>query len=138
MKRLIFTFFVAIALSTSGCTLDDSEPNFHFSPLRILSADMPDFFELNQSYEITVMYQLPDACTGFRGFEVSQSDLTTRNVVVFGTVQTDGQACPQVVKEAEASFTFNCQYDEPYLFRFWQGEDANGDQQYLEIEVPVN
>jgi hypothetical protein len=25
----------------------------------------------------------------------------------------------------------------PYIFRFWQGEDDNGDPIYLTIEVPV-
>jgi len=35
-------------------------------------------------------------------------------------------------------FNFVVLYEEPYVFRFWQGEDSNGEAQFLEIQVPVN
>lgn len=138
MKRLIFIFVIITSLFTSGCSLDDSEANFHFSPLRIVSANLPESFQLNQTYDITVIYELPDDCTSFSGFDITQSDTTVRNVVVFGAVRTDTNECIEEVKVAQTSFRFNCQYTDTYMFRFWQGVDANGEQQYFEIEVPVN
>jgi hypothetical protein len=48
------------------------------------------------------------------------------------------QACTQALEEIETSFDFIVLYEGSYLFRFWSGEDENGEQQYLEIEVPVN
>ena len=37
----------------------------------------------------------------------------------------------------EATFNFIVTSNGSYIFKFWQGEDANGDDQYLTIEVPV-
>ena len=48
------------------------------------------------------------------------------------------EPCTQVIEEVETFFNFIVLYDEPYLFRFWAGKDENGNDEYLEIEVPVN
>lgn len=40
--------------------------------------------------------------------------------------------------EQEISFKVHALQTSPYIFRFWQGEDNNGDPIYLTIEVPVN
>ena len=138
MKKSIFLSLVlAITLTLSSCVKDD-EPNFHFVPLQIQSADLPDSFSLNETYQIDVTYTIPDGCTGFSGFDVtSGNDTTTRNVVVIGTTRTDQDACTQATQEATGTFNFRVVYSDTYLFRFWQGEDEEGNQQYLEIEVPV-
>ncbi len=139
MRRL---FFICVALSlllqAFSCSLNNDGPNFHFKPLQITNAELPDSFELKETYQITVNYTIPDSCTDFSGFDVTQSDTSTRNVVVFGTVRTDQEACTTTTKEAQASFSFVCLYDEPYTFRFWQGEGEDGEQEYFEVVVPVN
>ncbi len=127
---------LAAMLTLSSCTKDD-EPNFHFVPLQIQNASLPDTFRLNETYQIEVTYTIPDGCTGFSGFDVTSSNTTTRNVVVIGSTRTDQDACTQATQEATGTFNFRVVYDETYLFRFWQGEDEEGNQQYLEIEVPV-
>ena len=37
----------------------------------------------------------------------------------------------------EVTFNFMVTGNGSYIFKFWQGEYANGDDQYLTIEVPV-
>lgn len=139
MKRFMrICFAVSFVLFSFSCSLNDDGPNFHFKALQITEAEVPESFELNQTYQITVTYILPDGCTGFSGFEVADADTTIRNVVVFGTVRTDQEACTTAVTEAQASFNFLCLYDETYTFRFWQGEGADGEQEYFEVVVPVN
>lgn len=138
MRRLIFICLtVSLLLSAFSCSLNDDGPNFHFKPLQITSAVLPDSFDLNETYQITVNYTLPDGCTGFSGFDVTDADTTIRNVVVFGIVRTDQEACTTLATEAQASFNFICLYDEPYTFRFWQGEGVDGEQEYFEVVVPV-
>jgi len=39
--------------------------------------------------------------------------------------------------EQELTFKVHALQESPYLFRFWQGDDDNGDPIYLTIEVPV-
>ena len=138
MRKLFFICVAASLLLGVSCSLNDDGPNFHFTPLQITSAELPDSFNMNETYQITVTYTIPDGCTGFGGFDVTKSDFTTRNVVVFGTVRTDQEACTTIAEEAQASFSFICLYDEPYTFRFWQGEGADGEQEYFEVVVPVN
>lgn len=139
MKKLFFIFVVlGLFLHTVSCSLNDDSPNFHFKPLPITSAIVPDTFELNETYQITVSYTIPDGCTTFGGWDITKSDTTTRNVVLFGRVFTDEETCTTLAQEAQASFDFICLYEEPYTFRFWQGENENGEQEYFEVVVPVN
>ena len=137
MKRLFFIFLTLGLLSVNSCNNDEG-PNFHYKPLRILAAELPDSFELNQTYQIIVTYAIPDGCTNFSHPDVTVGDTTTRNVVVFGTVRTDQEVCTAEVTEGQASFNFICLYDEPYVFRFWEGEGEDGEQEYFEVIVPVN
>jgi hypothetical protein len=37
----------------------------------------------------------------------------------------------------DATFNFIVTSNGSYIFKFWQGEDENGEDQYLTIEVPV-
>ena len=136
-KLLIF-IFAGLLLVFGGCSLEDDEPNFHFTALRITSVDLPESFTFNQTYRIDVTFELPNGCTAYEGFDVTQEDTTVRNVVVIGTVRTDEDiACTQEIVEREAFFNFSVIYNEPYTFKFFQGEDSNGEPQFLEFIVPV-
>lgn len=136
-KPFVICLFAAVFLIFSSCNIDDG-PNFHFLPLQITSAELPESFTLNETYSIQVTYVQPDACTAFAGFDVVDQDTAVRNVVVVGTKRTDQEVCAENIEEQTASFNFFVKYSEPYTFRFWQSENADGEQQYLEIVVPVN
>ncbi|MEO1009806.1 MAG: hypothetical protein AAFX53_00780 [Bacteroidota bacterium] len=139
MKRLfiILCSFGAF-MCLNSCDLDDNGPNFHFTSLQIVSADLPESFELNETYEIQVRYVIPDGCTIFEGFDVSRQDTTVRNVVAVGARRTDAEACTQAIEELEATFNFVVLYNETYVFRFWQGSSVDGEDEFFEVEVPVN
>lgn len=137
MKKIFFRLlFFTTLLLVNSCTNDDA-PNFHFVPLQIVSAELPEFFSLNQTYQIRVTYTKPDTCTSFSGFDVTPKDVTVRNVVVIGTTRTDQETCDETPIEGVATFGFVVNHFQTYVFRFWQGEDENGEQQYFEVEVPV-
>ncbi|WP_372945678.1 hypothetical protein [Muriicola sp.] len=136
-KKPISLLLCVVFFGLSSCKLEDDRVNFRFVPLQILSADLPESFELNETYEIRVTYLRPSACIFFEGFDITKEGVTTRNVVAIGSDFYE-EVCTLATEELEASFNFICLYDEPYLFRFWTGEDENGNQQYLEVEVPVN
>ncbi len=137
-KTFLVLSALMVSLTFSSCDLDDDGPNFHFVPLRIESVEMPESFDLDETYEINVTYTIPDGCTYYEGFDVIKEDTSTRKVVAVGAQRIDKEDCTQVVREEMASFNFVVLYDQMYLFRFYQGEDANGEQLFLEVEVPVN
>ncbi len=136
MKKLFFIVF-ALMLTLSSCIKDDG-PNFYYVPLQIESAELPDSFELNETYEIRVTFNRPDGCTSFGGFDVTPHDLTTRNVVVIGTKRTDAEACTEAIEQESRTFNFRVIHAQTYVFRFWHGQDEDGNQEYFEVEVPVN
>ncbi len=137
MKKLaLLSMLTVCCLIGNSCNTDDGA-NFHFAALKTLRAEVPDSFQLNEKYNITVTYERPDGCTFFEGFDVTSGDTTVRNVVVIGTVFSDS-TCPPEMEEVEVAFDFVVLYNQTYTFRFWQGKDENGENLFLEIEVPVN
>lgn len=137
MRKKFILLVVSLATILGGCSKDD-EPNFHFTALRIESAELPESFELNQTYQIFVDYDLPNGCSAFEGFEVTQEDTTTRTVVAIGSVRTDVEPCSEATIQGRAFFNFVVIYNQPYTFRFLQGENSEGEPEYFEVVVPVN
>jgi len=137
-KAFLVLCTLMVSLTFSSCDLGDDGPNFHFVPLRIESVEIPESFDLNETYEIRLNYIIPDGCTYYEGLDVVKSEVTTRKVVAVGAQRTDQEECTEVIREEVASFNFVVLHNQPYLFRFYQGEDMNGEQQFLEIEVPLN
>lgn len=137
-KRFLKGFFLAaVVLLYSGCSLEDDELSYRFVNLGIVEARLPEFFELNHTYEISVTYLQTNGCITFEGFDVSTEATTTRRVVAIGTEALD-QACTQAIVPMEASFQFVCVYSDTYIFRFYAGENEAGEAEFLEYEVPVN
>lgn len=138
MKRFLVLGCALVLFGVTSCSLDDDGPNFHFTSLEITGADLPEFFELNQTYRIDITYLRPDNCTTYEGLDIAKGDTTLRSVVAIGAVRTDLDDCLEEVTEGQAFFNFSVIYDEPYVFRFYQGDDADGEPLYFETTVPVN
>jgi len=137
MKRVFFLLLVASFTLLSSCDIDD-DVNYHFEALQVKSVEMPEAFDYGQIYKIKVTYFRPNNCTFFEGFDVVKEDITTRKVVTIGTVIEEEDECTGEGEDLIATFNFEVLYNEPYLFRYWTGEDAEGEPTYLEITVPVN
>lgn len=139
MKRIFYVLaFVLLCSPLVSCSLDDNGSNFEYVALKVVSAEVPDSFELGQTYEIMVKYLKPNSCTFFEGFDIHKHELTTREVYPIGTEITDLDDCQELVEEVEESFDFIVLYEDDYTFQFWTGKDADGVDQYIEIDVPVN
>lgn len=138
MRKKIIVLAAFIAFIGNGCSLDNDEPNFHFTALEIVDAELPESFDFNETYEISVNYLKPDNCTNYEGFDIVKDSLTVRNVVAIGSVRTDVDDCTEEAIEQTASFNFTVIYREPYKFKFYTGDNSDGEAEYLEIIVPVN
>lgn len=137
MKQFRVWIGLFLLLGLSACNLEDDGIKYHFVPLQITSVEVPESFTLNETYEISVTFVKPNNCVFFEGFDVRQADTTVRNVVVIGS-EIDDQPCTQVVEEVTETFNFLVIYDQTYIFRFWTGEDENGEPEYLVVTVPIN
>lgn len=138
MRKKIMLLVAFIAFIGNGCSLDDDNPNFHFTALEIVDADLPESFDFNETYEITVNYLKPNSCTNYEGFDIVKDSLTIRNVVAIGSVRTDADNCTEQIIEQTASFNFTVIYNDSYKFKFYKGDNNEGKAEYLEVVVPVN
>ena len=135
MKKIIFLLLIAISLTS--CSLEDDPSNdFYYDILPVESVDIPEEFELGQTYEITVTYLRPTTCHVFNNFYY-ESELNQRTVAVVTSVYTNNDCLPLIDEEVEATFNFMVNNNGTYVFKFWQGEDENGNDLYYIVEVPV-
>ncbi|MEM8509107.1 MAG: hypothetical protein AAF717_14845 [Bacteroidota bacterium] len=136
MKRwTYFTVGFILIFLFSSCELDSGE-NFHFEPLEITGADVPDSFTLNRTHVIDVSILRTNSCTFFQGFDVTEEEGGVLNIVAIGSVLTNDD-CSTVDDTLSSAFNLTAIFNGTYLLRFYAGNDAEGTPQFLEYEVPV-
>ncbi len=139
MKKVKLTLaFFLVALFT-GCLDDDDNIPFFYDAVAIEEVIIPDEFTRGETYKITVSYFRPSTCHSFSGFDYGGFG-NERTVAVFNIViDDDTTPCENLERTelVEASFTFFVGRENSYVFRFWQGRDDQGNNQFLTIEVPV-
>ncbi len=137
MKKIIFLITVVFCSLQYSCSPAEDDVNFHFSSLQVESVELPEDFNFGEVYEIKVTFIRPNSCTYFKGFDIYDTATTERNVVVVGSV-LDDVICTEKIEMVESSFNFEVIYTKDYLFRFWTGKDEGGNDEFLEIAVPIN
>ncbi len=135
MKKLILLSF--LICSMLSCSSDnDSSSDFFYETLPIESVIMPDEFQFGSTHEITMTYLRPSGCHVFNDFYYL-TELNQRTIAIITTVFPDQQCETFENEEVEATFNFRVNDIDPYVFKFWQGEDENGNDTYYIVEVPV-
>ncbi|HIC30907.1 MAG TPA: hypothetical protein EYO76_03230 [Flavobacteriaceae bacterium] len=97
---------------------------------------MPDYFTYGETHEITISYIRPTSCYAFNDIYYLKEN-NTRTVAVISSVYDNQTNCSEIQQEVNTTFTVEAIQEENYIFNFWQGEDSNGNDMYLTIEVPV-
>lgn len=133
MKKLLV---ICLTLILASCSVDDDSVNYSFDILPVESVVIPDEFTLGETYPITVSYLKPSSCHAFREFYYLKNN-NERTVAPINYVFAEDD-CETLEDElVENTFNFVVTGNGSYIFKFWQGEDADGEDQYLIIEVPV-
>jgi len=134
MKKLLVLCLTLILFAS--CSVEDDSTNYSFEVLPVESVEIPDEFTLGEVYPITVSYFRPSTCHLFREFYYLKEN-NERTVAPIDYVFEETN-CEDLNDElVEQTFNFIVTSNGSYIFKFWQGEDANGEDQYLIIEVPV-
>ncbi|MCB0398320.1 MAG: hypothetical protein KDD26_01620 [Winogradskyella sp.] len=135
MKKFLVILFLSISIFTSCSIENDNPPNFYLEIMPIQNVDIPESFIHGETYEISVTYNRPNSCYEFNDFiySIQQNE---RTVAVVNTVYTDNE-CTDLLEPVTVSFDFVVVSTETYIFKFYQGTDSQGQDQYLLIEVPV-
>ena len=135
VKKILASIIVLFSLLS--CSLnDDGNSNLSLKTLPIKEAIVPEAFDLGQSYEITIFFDLPDGCHSFYNL-FYQYDGTTR-IVAVNALFDNAANCTLSIIEKQFTFTVEATQHEDYTFKFWKGVDNNGDDIFEEVIVPVN
>ncbi len=134
MKSYSFYSLFFLILFTS-CSIDDDIPQVITEVMPIESVDVPEHFIFGQTHEISVTYSRPSSCYQFYDF-IYAIDGNTRTVAVVNTLYAN-ENCTQEPESATASFELTVTRTETYVFKFFQGQNEDGVDQYHLVEVPV-
>ncbi len=137
MKNIFILGFLSLVVLTNSSCLKDDGPEYTFAPLLIKSVDLPESFNLNETYRVSVTYDKPKTCTEFWDFSFTRNELTTRTVAVIGTEPLDVNTCTEAVTEETKTFNFKVIYNQTYQFKFYSGRDEDGNATFIEMEVPI-
>ncbi len=135
-KILAFATISALLVALASCNNDDGGPTTEFDPIPITAVDLPASFSLGTLENISITYELPDDCTRFDSFRLLAPQDTVREVFVIGARRDNG-ACNPTPTQATETLVFQVLFDITYTFKFWQSNDAQGNPQYIEVQVPV-
>lgn len=136
MKK-IFALFLIVFLTS--CSLGDEDTNFAFVRLGVESAEVPESVTVNTPLQISLTFLRPSTCHFVEGFEPLGEDLAN-NTFTFALVASfiEQSTCQDLVaEESQALFDFIPSTTGLLTFRFWQGVDENGEDEFLTLELLV-
>ncbi|WP_146171711.1 hypothetical protein [Flavobacterium magnum] len=135
MKRLVLFLLTISALIS--CSPNDDSPSYHLEVLPVESFTVPESFDMNQNYQIKVKYKRPSDCHFYQGIYYEKNGQERTFGVQTSVLEAD-YCNPLDEAPIEVTFDFLCtpgnQY---YTFRFYKGEDANGNNLFEEVTIPV-
>lgn len=144
MRKLAFLFVTMLLFAS--CSIEDDGPQIQYEFAEVLSADLPETFEIGKTYQIEVTYLLPSACHAPAGLEGKRGGISgeeRRDIYIAGVASYDAALtqCDEEEEEEEmieeGTFSLTIDEDEPYTFYLWVGVDNQGASEYTVIEVPV-
>ena len=132
-NRIIILLILAVVLTS--CSIENDYPSFYTETIPIESVNMPQEFVFGDTYEIEITYNRPTTCYLFNNFfyDVVENE---RTIAVINTVYTN-TTCTATDESVSINFTLSITSTETYVFKFFQGKDENGEDQYYIVEVPV-
>lgn len=135
MKKL-FLLCLSLMIFLSCSIDDDNNLNYDFEFVPVEEVNIPEEFVIGEIYQIGITYYRPSACHDFHDFYYLTNG-NERTIAVINIVFDDSD-CELIEDQlVEKTFNFKAVYNQIYIFKFWQGEDENGDDVYLIYEVPV-
>ncbi|NRR91522.1 hypothetical protein HSX10_08090 [Winogradskyella undariae] len=135
MKKYALLILVFITTLTSCSIDDDNSDLFYVNFMPIESVDIPEYFVYGETYEIFMTYTKPNSCYFFRDFYYA-IDGNERIVAIENNVYQEDN-CDETPESETVSLNFYVTSNETYLFKFYQGKDEEGVDQFLLVEVPI-
>ncbi|WP_338350745.1 hypothetical protein [Nonlabens tegetincola] len=137
LKSLLLSLFVV--LSMVSCSIEDDGPQIAYSAAKVVEVNMPDTLDFGTTHIVTLKIEKPAECFVFSGFEVipTLNERTVTPVLVYNANDCFAENNPNNVIEEEVNLNFIAASNGSYVFKFFNGLDADGLPTYIEMTVPV-
>ena len=136
MSKKIIPLLALFFILNSCSPGDDTQYSFKLMPIE--SVDIPAEFTLGETYPITVHYTAPTSCYYFSSFYYDK-DLNIRIIAIENAIAQRNNCQDLSAADGASTYTFNFYVTSngSYIFKFYQGKDDQGNNIFLEYEVPV-
>ena len=132
MKTYIY---IIISLLVSSCQLDLSEDK-SLEKIPIFDVQIPNNLSVNTEQTISFKYGLKNGCYSLYEVERNFLNENTLETTVFAKVD-DSDICTQEYSEETYTFKFTPTQTQTYYFKFWIGQNTQGDDEYEEFELVI-
>lgn len=137
-KILVLLGMICLLVS---CSMEEDRVKFDIAFLPAVSVEVPEYMQPGQTYDFRIKYSRPTDCYYFDGFYY-ESDGDAHVVAVQALVIRDAN-CESLESLApeEGTFQVTCSplYNgDSYHFKFYTGENAQGVQEFMNVEIPVH
>lgn len=139
MKTIKYTFVLLSMLSLSlvACSSgDDDSHDYYLEYAPVIDAEVPSEFQYGDIYNLKLNVALPNSCYFF----YNQYDYFHRGNerYIYPIAHVDVRdVCNEVTSEVTLNIPVKVLQAVPYVFKFYQGKNADGKDDFLRIEVPV-
>ena len=144
MKRFMKKLFLvlAVAIMAVACSMDGDERNdFVLAFILVERVEMPDYVVPGNTYPVNMYFRRPTDCYYVQPEPYYSIFGDTRTVAVQALVIEDSDCQPVEATRPDDVKTFNFQCPlttaQSFTFKFYKGNDAQGNQQFIEVVVPV-
>lgn len=135
MKRLLPGLALLLFFS---CSTDDAAGDVMQELAPVVSADVPETMEFGSINDIEVVFEARTNCHRFAGFDITNED--DSNVFIFGvtTIFRNRGNCTETGNfQDNVILNFVAEREDFYIFKFWQGHNAAGEDEFLIKEVTI-
>lgn len=134
MKKILALLFCIQFLS--ACSSDSDLENTSFELLAIQDVRLPDAFKAGQQTVIYLKYKRPTNCYSFNGIYYEKNGNTI--TMAIDALRQHLSNCETVNENPfEVSYPLFLKTSGIHVLRFWQGKNAQGEDQFLIREIDV-
>lgn len=127
---LLFILFFA-------CSSDDDPVNepVAYEKVPILRTDLPQELIAGKTTTVRITYSRPTRCHKFS--DVQLEELKGEFYFAIVTAYDPDEDCEREDLTASTTIDITAEPVDFYIFNFWQGQNAQGEDVYLTVKVPV-
>lgn len=138
MKKCLL--LIAVLLTLTSCSIDsDNTKDLNIVFLAADSITTPASVTPGRTYPMDIYYKKPNSCYYVNGLYKEAIGYTLTLAVQSYFIEDVNCNDIQNLTAEKITYNFQCplQTTDSYRFRFYKGDDAAGNQQFIEVNIPV-